>query len=129
MDRYYQIPPYPDGVSGATVLIRMLDGLGFRFRWSTEGLGDEDYAFRPAPDCMSIEELVGHVWGLVNWVSQSVGLDEFERGNEASITRGSALDTIHALREALNSMSDEDLKEITIREKPFWYIPSPTWAR
>ncbi len=122
MDVFNRIPPYPDAVSGTTMLVRLLDGLGFRFRWSTEGLSDEDYSFRPAPDCMSIEELVGHVWGLVNWVSQSVGLDGFERGDDASITRGRVLEIIHALREAFSSMSDGDLKEITIREKPFWHI-------
>jgi hypothetical protein len=71
---------------------------------------------------MSIEELVSHVWGLVYWVSQSVGLDGFERGDEASIMRGRVLEIIYTLREALIFMSDVDLKEITIRGKPFWHI-------
>jgi hypothetical protein len=122
MDLFNRIPPYPETVSGTTTIVRLLDGLGFRFRWSTEGLTDEDYGFRPAPDCMSIEELVGHVWGLVNWVSQSVGLDGSERGDEAAITRGRVLEIIHAIRDALCSMSDEDLKETTIRGMPFWHI-------
>ena len=122
MERYHHIPPDPDDVSGITVLVRLLDGLGFRFRWSTEGLSDDDYEFRPASDCMSIGELVGHVWGLVNWVSLSVGLDEFERGDDVSITRERVLEIIYALREALRSMSDEDLGDITIDERPFWHI-------
>ena len=54
MDLFHEIPDYPEKVSGASVLVRLLDGLGFRFRWSTDGLSDEDYTFRPAPDCMSI---------------------------------------------------------------------------
>ena len=122
MDLFHRIPPYPAAVSGTTTLVRLLDGLGFRFRWSTEGLSEEDYGFRPAPDSMSIEELVDHVWGLVNWVSQSVGLDEFEKGDDASITRMRVLEIIHALREAIISLSDEDLKEIKIRGMPFWHI-------
>ena len=122
MDFFYRIPPYPDAVSGTTVLVRLLDGLGFRFRWSTEGLSEEDYGFRPAPDCMSIEELVGHVWGLVNWVSQSVELDGFKPGDDPAITRWRVLETIHALRQELNSMSNGDLNEITIRGRPFWHI-------
>jgi hypothetical protein len=122
MDLFNRIPPYPDSISGTTVLVRLLDGLGFRFRWSTEGLSDDDYGFRPAPDCMSIEELVKHVWGLVNWVCLSMGLDEFERGDDIAITRGRVLEMIHALRVALNSMSDEDLKDTTIRGSPFWHI-------
>jgi len=122
MDLFHRIPPYPNAVSGTTTLVRLLDGLGFRFRWSTEGLNKEDYSFRPAPDSMSIEELVDHVWGLVNWISQSVRLDEFEKGDDASITRMRVLEIIHALWEAYISMSDEDLKETTIRGMPFWHI-------
>jgi hypothetical protein len=122
MDLYYRIPPYPDDVSGTTTLVRLFDGLGFRFRWSTEGLSDDDYGFRPAPDCMSIDELVRHVWGLVNWVCLSVGLDGFERGDDISISRGRILEMTHALRKALSAMSDEDLKDINIDGRPFWHI-------
>ncbi len=122
MELFHRIPPYPDAVSGTTTLVRLLDGLGFRFRWSTEGLSDEDYGFRPAPDCMSIEELVSHVWGLVNWVCLSMGLDGFKRGDDIAITRGRVLEMTQALRGALISMTDEDLKGITIRGSPFWHI-------
>ncbi len=71
MNEYYRIPAYPDHLSGTSVLTRMLDGLGFRFYWATEGLRAEDYDFRPAKDTMSIGELVKHVWSLVNWVSST----------------------------------------------------------
>ena len=122
MDLFHRIPSYPDSISGTTTLVRLLDGLGFRFRWSTEGLSDDDYEFRPAPDCMSIEELVRHVRSLVNWVCLSMGLDRFERGDDISLTRGHILEMIRALREALSSMSDEELKGITIDGRPFWHI-------
>ena len=122
MDLYYRIPPYPDAVSGTTTLVRLLDGLGFRFRWSTEGLSDDDYGFRPAPDCMSIDELVRHVWGLVNWVCLSVGLERFRKEDDIAIARTSVMEMIYALREALSAMSDEELRDITIDGRPFWHI-------
>jgi hypothetical protein len=122
MDLFYEIPNYPENVSGTSVLVRLLDGLGFRFRWSTEGLSDEDYTFRPAPDCMSIEELVRHVWRLVNLVCQSIQLNKFKKQNDISLVRKSVLEMTHALREALLSMSDEELVAIQIRELPFWHI-------
>ena len=102
--------------------MRFLDGLGFRFRWSTEGLSDDDYGFRPAPDCMSVRELVRHVWGLVNWVCLSMGIDEYKRGDDIVLIRGSVLEMIHALREALASMSAADRRGITIEGRPFWHI-------
>jgi hypothetical protein len=122
MDLFYEIPDYPENVAGTSVLVRLLDGLGFRFRWSTEGLSDKDYTFRPAPDCMSIEELVRHIWGLVNWVCQSMCLDRFRKQDHISLVRRSVLEMIHALREALLSKSDEELTAIHIRELPFWHI-------
>ncbi len=122
MDLFYEIPEYPDDVSGTSVLVRLLDGLGFRFRWSTEGLGEDDYEFRPAPDCMNIEELVRHVWRLVNWVCQSMQINKFRKQDDISLVRKSVLEMTHALREALLSTSDEELAAIQIREKPFWHI-------
>ena len=122
MDLYRRIPPYPDAVSGTTTLVRLLDGLGFRFRWSTEGLSDDDYGFKPAPDCMSIEELLRHVWGLVNWVCQSMQLNGFRKEDNISLARGSVLEMTYALREALISMSDKELKSVTIEGRPFWHI-------
>ena len=122
MDLYHQIPPYPNALSGTTILVRLLDGLGFRLRWSTEGLSDEDYGFRPAPDCMSIEELVRHIWTLVNWMCLSSGVGGFKQGDHISITRRRVVEMIYALRGTLILMSDEDLKGVTIKGRPFWYI-------
>ena len=122
MDLFSEIPDYPENVSGTSVLVRLLDGLGFRFRWSTEGLSDEDHKFRPAPDCMSIEELVRHIWSLVNWVCQSTLTERFRKQDDISLVRRSVLEMTHALREALISMSDEELAAIQIRELPFWHI-------
>ena len=122
MDLFYEIPDYPENVSGTSVLVRLLDGLGFRFRWSTEGLSDDDYKFRPAPDCMSIEELVRHVWGLVNWVCQSTLTERFRKQDDISLVRRSVLEMTHALRETLISMGDEELTVVQIRERPFWHI-------
>jgi len=58
MDKYHSMPKPPEHVSGTTVLIRLVEGLGFRFHWATEGLRDKDFSFSPSRDCMSIEELI-----------------------------------------------------------------------
>jgi hypothetical protein len=46
---YYEIPDYPESYTAGAVAARMLDGLGFRYYWATEGLRDEDLVFRPVP--------------------------------------------------------------------------------
>ena len=122
MERYYKIPHYPETTSGTAILVRLLDGLGFRFRWSTEGLRNNDYNYRPASDCMNIKELVQHIWGLINWVCLSLGHMEFKREDEPLLIRNDILEMIYVLRESLISLRDEELCGVTIDGKPFWYI-------
>jgi len=122
MDHFYEISEYPEGVSATSILTRLLDGLGFRFHWATEGLRPEDYAFRPAEDVMSVTELVRHVWGLVNWVGISVLGRSHEIPEEIEAIREQIMEIIWELREGVNSMGEEDLAKVTIDKRPFWHI-------
>src|SRR5689334_13979766 len=61
---YYQIPSYPDSYSAGTVASRMIDGLGFRFYWATEGLRTEDLSFKPNDDARTSEETIQHVYSM-----------------------------------------------------------------
>ena len=122
MDHFYEIPGYPKGVSATSILTRLLDGLGFRFHWATEGLRQEGYAFRPAEDVMSVTELIRHIWGLINWVGISVLGRSHKRPEEVEAIRNQILEIIWELREAVQSMGEEDLGKVTIEGRPFWHI-------
>ena len=122
MDEYYRIPKYPDHLSSTSVLTRLLDGLGFRFYWATEGLSTEDYAYRPAKDTMSVEELAIHVWALMNWVSSSALKKTYGKPKNGAAAREEALAIIHDLRETILAMSDKDLEKLHIHGKPFWHL-------
>lgn len=122
MKNYHRIPAYPEEVSVGTILTRLLDGLGFRFYWSTEGLRRTDYQYRPRRDCMSVEELVRHIWGLVNWVTLSATDTGFERPGDIEETREQILDMIHYLRNETMSMRAGELADITIDGHSFWHI-------
>ena len=61
---YYQIPDYPETVNGPTVLARMIDGLGYRYYWATEGLRAEDLAYEPGNEGQNMERLITHLFGL-----------------------------------------------------------------
>lgn len=122
MDEYYRIPSYPDHLSSGSILTRLLDGLGFRFYWATDGLRLEDYSFRPAKDTMSIEELVIHVWALMSWVSNSALKKPYKKPKNGVAAREEALKIIHDLREKMLTMSDDELKTLRIQGKPFWNL-------
>ena len=61
---YYQIPDYPETYSANNVAARMVDGLGFRYFWATEGLREEDLAYKPSADSRTIGETLQHIYGL-----------------------------------------------------------------
>lgn len=61
---YEKIPDYPEIYTPGTVISRMIDGLGFRYYWATEGLGEQDLEFSPGPDSRSIDQTLDHILGL-----------------------------------------------------------------
>jgi hypothetical protein len=61
---FYEIPNYPEKYTPETVVIRMIDGVGFRFYWATEGLTAKDLAFKPSDKARTSEETIDHIFGL-----------------------------------------------------------------
>ncbi|WP_431162229.1 DinB family protein [Flagellimonas beolgyonensis] len=58
---YKEIPQYPENYGPGNVVARMIDGLGYRFYWATEGLTDTDLAFKPSAEGRSILETMEHI--------------------------------------------------------------------
>ncbi|NHF58146.1 hypothetical protein FK220_002255 [Flavobacteriaceae bacterium TP-CH-4] len=61
---YAEIPEAPASYTPGTVISRMIDGLGFRYHWATEGLTQEDLDYRPGNDGRTIAETMDHLYGL-----------------------------------------------------------------
>lgn len=61
---YAEIPEAPDDYTAGGVVSRMIDGLGFRYYWATEGLRSEDLKYKPSPEGRTSEETVDHILGL-----------------------------------------------------------------
>ncbi|WP_375325746.1 DinB family protein [Flagellimonas sp. GZD32] len=58
---YKQIPPQPENFGPGNLISRMIDGLGYRFYWATEGLTEKDLAYKPSEDGRSILETIDHI--------------------------------------------------------------------
>ena len=67
-----EISEYPDAISDNLILARMIEGLGFRYYWVTEGLRAEDLAFLPGNDGRSTEETLAHLYNLSNTIINAV---------------------------------------------------------
>lgn len=69
---YKQIDQKPESFTAATVLARMIDGLGYRYYWATEDLTDDDLVFRPSEDASNVIETLTHIQSLAEVVLNAV---------------------------------------------------------
>lgn len=126
---YAEIPEYADDYSAGTVASRMLDGLGFRFYWATEGLNKEDFDFRPGEESRSIAETIDHIYIMTIMISNAV--NQISEGPEKGIgveeKRASVLKKIDIVSKKLKSSGDEDFEDFNVifangNELPFWNL-------
>jgi uncharacterized damage-inducible protein DinB len=79
---YYEIPAAPEMYNAATVSARMIDGLGFRYHWATEGLRPEDLAYEPGNNGQSCTEVLKHVLGLSRFILRTVKMEVHDNSIE-----------------------------------------------
>lgn len=68
---YATIPEAPQQYTPGTVVSRMIDGLGFRFYWATEGLTDVELDYAPGNDGRTIRQTLEHLHGLSQVIANS----------------------------------------------------------
>ena len=63
---FREMPPAAKTFNSGTLMGRITDGFGFRFYWATDGLTEEQLAFRPSEEARSIAETIDHIYTLAN---------------------------------------------------------------
>jgi hypothetical protein len=82
---YSELPSEPNSFTAENAAARMIDGLGFRFYWATEGLTKEDLEFRPSARARSSEETIDHIMGLAIVLKNAIqNKENFRSGEESS---------------------------------------------
>jgi len=129
---YYKIPDYPEKYTAGTVAARMVDGLGFRYYWATEGLREQDLVYRPNEDARSILETLDHIYGLslviVNATTKKPNVARDEKELSFEEYRERTLMNIEKAANILRTCSDQQFDEFKIvfettggtSEFPFW---------
>ncbi len=51
---YATIPEAPETYTPGAVVSRLIDGLGFRYYWATEGLTEDNLAYKPSEEGRTI---------------------------------------------------------------------------
>ena len=68
---FKSIPKYPDNYKSGNIIQRMIQGLGYRYYWATEGLTDKDLKYRPSNKAMSAFETLEHIYGLAETINNT----------------------------------------------------------
>ena len=122
-DYFRSIRAYPARQDANGVVMRLVDGLGYRFYWATEGLTGDDFAFTPGGGCQTIGEVVGHVWGLANWVHMhTIGTGGAAKPESAADTRDQIFDLLLAVRNHVESLDEAALFAMEVEGNPFWHF-------
>lgn len=82
---YYEIPEYPESYTAGTVSARMIDGLGFRYYWATEGLTEIDLAHKASKSGRTSAETIDHIYGLSKFIRNSI-LEDNKDNNEQELS-------------------------------------------
>lgn len=124
---YNEIPDYPETYTAGSVAARMLDGLGFRYYWATEGLNEHDLQYKPSAEARTNGETVEHILGLSKVIMNAT----LKKGNESkeevyemtfSERRQQTLINIKTAADILRNSDDISQYKLVFgeREFPFW---------
>jgi len=69
---FKEIPLAPETYSAGNIVARMIDGLGYRYHWATEGLSTKDLQYKPSENGRTTFETLEHLYGLSVTIGNSL---------------------------------------------------------
>lgn len=126
---YYEIPEYSEDYNAGAVAARMIDGLGFRYYWATEGLVEKDLKFKISIDARSTDETLDHILNLSRYILNAALKQTNEGGAYLKMTfletRKKTLENLKTAADILRKSSDLSENELKFNEQskyPFWNV-------
>ncbi|WP_420553137.1 hypothetical protein [Tenacibaculum aiptasiae] len=128
---YYEIPQAPKEYTEGTVASRMIDGLGFRYYWATEGLKEKDLQYKPSKEARNMFDTLDHILVLSIMTLSAVEETEMKFPKEGSLTfaemRKLTLENFKKSSDILRTSNDLSKYVMKInrgngkvQEYPFW---------
>ncbi|MEX2589859.1 MAG: hypothetical protein WD334_06615, partial [Chitinophagales bacterium] len=135
IDYYSELPAAPEKYTPENVAARMIDALGFRYYWATEGLRKEDLDYRPTPEARSTSETLEHIYELVLVVKNTAEKTPTDRAVESpemtfDEMRNRTLQNLKLASDLLKASQAGSLEDFPVQfkkgeevtEKPFWNL-------
>ncbi len=117
--------------NASNIAARMVEGLGFRYYWATEGLRTTDLAFEPVAKGRNSRETVNHLHILSGFLLSALEKEVFVPGSSAELSfdqiRKETLQNLEKVVNILKASKDTDFKDYNIRyanggQLPFWNV-------
>ena len=130
-DYYYEITAPPTIYTPGAVAARVVDGLGFRYYWGTEGLRSEDLLYRPSDRARNVIETIEHIHGLtevlLNAVNKRPHTPKDLQGLSYMEKRRLTLENIRQASDILKSADASDMEKFDMifseeSKFPFWNL-------
>ncbi len=131
---YASIPEYPEAYTAGAVCARLIDGLGFRYYWATEGLSETDLAYQIDTTIRTSLATLEHIHGLSQTIVNSIDKRPNVRPSKKrdlswEEMRAETLNNLKHTSEVLLTSSQEDLEAYEIvfqrgdksSNYPFWH--------
>jgi len=114
---YSKLEDIEGDYSAGRVAARLVDGLGFRFYWATEGLKEEDINIKQKADVRSIQENVDHIYELTMLITNSVFNEKNRVDLELSFIdkRKKILLNLERVSNRLFNSTDEQIEDYSIK--------------
>lgn len=131
---YRELSAPPEQITAGGMAARLVDGLGFRYYWATEGLRDEDLIYRPTAEARSTRETLEHIYSLaqnllLTVTEQPIVSREDGKAYGAEELRAKTLKTLERASKILLTSEDADFERYNMvfgegEDAPrlsFWY--------
>lgn len=132
---YYEIPSAPEKYTAGSTVARVVDGLGYRYFWATEGLTDTVLNYEPGNEGRKTADVLEHLYGLSSMVLNATAQQPNIRPmtdvpTEFEDLRAATLRNLYQASLNLRQAKDSDLEGFKIVFKrgdkessfPFWNI-------
>jgi len=131
---YSTIPAASEKFTAGTMAAHVIDGLGFRYYWATDGLREIDLAFKPSVDARTSQETLEHIYEMSTLILHVAQRKPYEAGLDVKLPfselRKRTLDNLKNTSDLLRKASDSDFNTLKVMfktkektyEYPFWHI-------
>lgn len=116
---FHEISEAPQEITPSTVLLRMTQGLGYRFYWASKDLTPNDLEYRPSPEASSSLETLQHIYGLSDMIKNATLAQHSQRPlknipEDYTALRRATLENLAAAAAVFSKDASQPLEQMSI---------------